>query len=221
MLLLKNTIPNYYNIKNIIFDFGGVICDIDIDKTVEKFNLFGPGKEENIKVTEGPSSAFEELVAKYETGLVSSSEFRESIRNYYVSSPDDQSIDDAWNALLTGIPEKRIRLLEQLKNKYRLFLLSNTNEIHYHCYLGEFRKKYGYSNFEEIFEKVYFSYRIHIRKPDPGIYKFVLSDSDLVPSETLFIDDMLVNVEAAISLGINGFHLKEGEDLADLFILPQ
>ena len=220
MLQLKSAILNYKIIKNIIFDFGGVICDIDIQKTIEKFNLFGSGKEEYNNSRESPSSAFEDLVARYETGLVTSAEFRETIRIHYVSSPDDQAIDDAWNALLIGIPEKRMKLLEILKSQYRLFLLSNSNEIHFRCYLRDFREKYGYNDFEEIFEKVYFSYRIHIRKPDPRIFKFVLSDRKLLPAETLFIDDMLPNVEAAISVGITGYHLKKGEDFVDLFYKP-
>ena len=221
MYLLKKSIPNYKNIKNIIFDFGGVICDIDINKTIEKFDSFGSGKEDPVKDPEGSPSAFEKLVAKFETGHLTPAEFRESIRNYYLSRPDDRAIDDAWNALLTGIPEKRIRLLEELKKQYRLILLSNTNEIHYRSYLEDFRNKYGYKNFDEIFEKIYFSFQMKIRKPDPGVFNFVLSDLDLIPAETLFIDDMLPNVQGARSIGITGYHLKEGEDVSDLFILPQ
>lgn len=218
MFILNSSIPGHEKIKNIIFDFGGVICDIDINRTIEKFNLFGPGKEEYDKIPKSPSSAFEDLVARYETGLVTSAEFRETIRAYYVSSPDDQAIDDAWNALLIGIPEKRMQLLENLKNHYRLFLLSNSNEIHFQSYLRDFMEKYKYKDFNEIFEKIYFSYLIHQRKPDKGIFNFVISDLGIIPSETLFVDDMLPNVEGANSVGIIGYHLKEGEDLSDLFV---
>lgn len=218
MLKLNPAIPNSEKIRNIIFDFGGVICDIDIDKTIELFNRFGPGKEEYNTVPQSPSAAFDELVAKYETGLVTSAEFRRTIREYYVSSPDDQAIDDAWNALLIGIPEKRMQLLLNLKNRYRLFLLSNSNEIHNRKFLEDFTKKYDFKSFDEIFEKVYFSYMIHKRKPDPDIYNFVLSDLEIIPSETLFIDDMKQNVDAAISVGINGYHLQPGLEILDLFV---
>ena len=129
----------------------------------------------------------------------------------------DKAIDDAWNALLVGIPEARIRLLEGIRKHYRIFLLSNSNEIHYLEYAERFRQQYGYHDFSAIFEKTYFSYQCHLRKPDPLIFKLVLNENNLTPSETLFIDDTLVHVKTACDLGITGYQLRDGEEITDLF----
>jgi putative hydrolase of the HAD superfamily len=217
MLKLSSHIPHSTSIKNIIFDFGGVICDLEISRSVEKFKAFGPPKAEFSGNKEEQDRQFELLVSTYETGPITSQQFRESIRNHYQSPPTDQAIDDAWNALLAGIPEPRIRMLEELRKSYRIFLLSNSNEIHYLRYREDLQKQYGYRDFDEIFEKAYFSYILHLRKPDPAIFLRVMNENSLAPSETLFIDDTLIHIEAARKIGINGYHLKEGEDVTMLF----
>jgi putative hydrolase of the HAD superfamily len=160
---------------------------------------------------------FELLVISYETGRISSQQFREAIRNHYQVPPTDAAIDEAWNALLLNIPPPRIKLLEDLRKTYRIFLLSNSNEIHYLKYLHDFCQKYGYAGFDDLFEKAYFSFQVHLSKPDPSIFRLVLEDSNLLAAETLFIDDTLIHVESAERSGITGYHLKEGEDLVSLF----
>jgi putative hydrolase of the HAD superfamily len=214
---LKPLIPHHASVKNIIFDFGGVICDLDIARTVEKFREFGPPKAEFSGNQEEQDRQFELLVSTYETGNITSGQFRDAIRNHYLLPPSDQAIDAAWNALLTGIPKARVRLLEGLAKEYRLFLLSNSNEIHYLRYLEDFRKEYSYRDFTALFERVYFSYLLHLKKPDPAIFRMVLNDNTLDPAETLFIDDTLIHVESARKLGIHGYHLREGEDIVRLF----
>ena len=220
MLYLSSHIPNYKSIKNIIFDFGGVICDLEIGRSVEKFKAFGPPKAEFSGNKEEQDRQFELLVETYETGLITSQQFRETIRNHYSLPPSDQAIDNAWNALLAGIPEPRIRLLENLRETYRIFLLSNSNEIHYQCYREDLQKQYGYRDFDEIFEKAYFSYIMHLRKPDPAIFEFVLKENKLDPAATLFIDDTPVHIDAARKLGINAYNLRAGEDVTGLFKKP-
>jgi FMN phosphatase YigB (HAD superfamily) len=220
MFRLSSHIPHHTSIKNIIFDFGGVICDLDIQRTVEKFKEFGPPKGELSGTREEQDRQFELLVASYETSSITSRQFRDAIRNHYAVPPTDAAIDDAWNALLVGIPEPRIRALENIRNVYRIFLLSNSNEIHYLKYLEDFRQQYGYRDFDALFEKVYFSYRLHLKKPDPAIFRLVLNENKLDPTNTLFIDDTLIHIEAARELGIMGYHLREGEELTRLFQNP-
>jgi len=215
-MVLSSLIPDRDSIRNIIFDFGGVICDIDIGRTEEKFRSFGPAKEEKPDSKEHRSLRFEKLVAALETGNLSPQEFREIIKNHYRKTLSDEEIDDAWNALLLNIPEERIRLLESVRNKYRIFLLSNSNEIHYQRYLEDLQG-FGYPDFDHLFEKAYFSFRIGLRKPEPGIFRHVLAENHLVPGETLFIDDTLQHVEAARLCGMQGFHLDEGKDIGGLF----
>jgi putative hydrolase of the HAD superfamily len=217
MLHLTSHIPHHTSIKNIIFDFGGVICDLDIQRTIEKFKEFGLPKAEVPGGAKERDRQFEFLVSTYETGLITSPQFRDAIRNHYQVPPSDLAIDNAWNALLVGIPETRIRLLENIRNNYRIFLLSNSNEIHYLKYREDFQQQYGYRDFDALFENVYFSYRLHLRKPDPAIFTWVLKENELDPAGTLFIDDTLMHIEAAQKLGITGYHLREGEELTGLF----
>jgi glucose-1-phosphatase len=219
MKLLKKTISPDNEIKNIIFDFGGVICDLDITKTEEKFREFGPARKNDRPGSEDSSMRFDILVEQFERGAISSGEFRTTIRNHYQVPPSDSAIDEAWNALLTDIPGQRLKLLEDIRHNYRIFLLSNSNEIHYHHYLLDFRQKSGYNDFDELFEKSYFSFQVHLSKPGKEIFNLVVKENGLDPSMTLFIDDTLKHVETARILGINGYHLDipKREQLMDLF----
>jgi FMN phosphatase YigB (HAD superfamily) len=218
MFSLSSHIPHPTSIKNIILDFGGVICDLEIGRSVEAFKAFGPPKAEATGSREEQDRQFEKLVGTLETGMITPSQFREVIRNHYKVAPSDAAIDDAWNALLAGMPEPRIRLLEGIRNRYRIFLLSNSNEIHFRQFREELERQYGYPDFDALFEKAYFSYRLKLKKPDPAIFQHVVNENRLDPKETLFVDDTLVHVEAARKLGINGYHLPEGEDLTILFV---
>ncbi len=218
MLVLNNLFPGYERIRNIIFDFGGVICDLDIKKTENKFKEFGPPMSSEPMTDEQQSGMWENLVGGLETAAISPAKFRQEIRNFYRSSPPDDAIDEAWNALLSEIPMHRIRLLEALKKNYRLFLLSNSNPIHYDYFLNEFKKNTGYLDFDGLFEKAYFSFNIHLRKPDPRTFHLVLNNHGLDPQETLFIDDTSEHIAAAGKVGIRGYHLQEGEDITNLFV---
>ena len=219
MYRLISDIPNSSSIKNIIFDFGGVICDLDIPRTEKKFKEFGPQKPANSITSHSQSHQFNNLVENLETGAISPQQFRAVIKNHYVTPPSDEAIDETWNAMLLNIPEKRIRLLEKLKSYFRIFLLSNSNQIHYEKYLQDFQQQTGYHDFNDLFEKAYFSFEIGLKKPGKEIYNFVLADSRLNPIETLFIDDMLKNVQGAEAAGMNGYFLETGTEINDIFLL--
>jgi glucose-1-phosphatase len=206
------------SVRNIIFDFGGVICDLDIDRTKRKFREFGLAKHTGGMTQEQAGHAFDELFEQLESGKISPDFFRQSIREYYAKPPTDQEINDAWNALLLEIPEHRVRLLEKIRADYRIFLLSNSNQIHYDFYLKRFSEQFGYPDFDALFEKAWFSFRIGMKKPDIEIFEYVLAVQGLVAAETLFIDDTLMHVKAAESIGIQGYHLKYGEEITGLFV---
>ena len=202
-------------IRNIIFDFGNVICNIDISITENRFVEMG------FKVGDPdyPASASKRLFEELEAGKLTPVQFRDSLRPFFTRPVSDQQIDDAWNALLLDIPQPRIDMLEKIRKNYRIFMLTNTNQIHYLQYVQTFRKQTGYDDFDDLFEKAYYSYRIGLQKPDPEIFRYVLNDSSLLPSETLFIDDTLMHVESAHSLGIHAHHLQigTGQQIMDLF----
>ncbi len=216
MLQLVPRIPGASRTRNIVFDFGGVICDLDIRATEEKFKAFGPAVDASLSPEES-SKRFRDLVTAYETSSISTIGFRNRIREHYRDEPDDKAIDEAWNACLAGIPEHRIRLLERIRKNYRIFLLSNSNLIHYNWYLNQFLLPYGYTDFDELFERAWFSFRIGMVKPDPNIFGFILHDKQLDPGQTLFIDDTEEHVLGARTTGMQAYHLQLGEDITDLF----
>ncbi len=202
-------------IKNIIFDFGGVICNIDIGLTKARF------KELGLISFNGSYSVSEkeDLFRKFERGSLTPQQFRDFLKPEFSMPVTDAQIDEAWNAMLLDIPESRIRRIEKLREHYRIFILSNSNEIHYNQFLKDFRQRFGYLSFDHLFEKAWFSFQIHLQKPEKEIFEFVLAEGALIPGETLFIDDSLQHVKAAQALGIVACHLKtdQGEDIADLF----
>lgn len=211
-MLLKNTLVSHplfpltdpSAIKNIIFDFGGVICNIDVKLTELAFHELGFSSfDKKASVTESTG-----LFEKFEVGSVSPQQFREAIRNFLHAPLTDQQIDAAWNALLLDIPPERISLLESLRKNYRIFLLSNSNKIHYDCYAARFSQQYGYRDFDVLFDKAWFSFQIGLKKPHQLIFDFVTEHSNLNPSETLFIDDTLMHVEGAGRAGLHAHHLN-------------
>ncbi len=199
--------------SNIIFDFGGVVCNIDISITEKAFVDLGIRQfDKEYSVTERDN-----FFGSFESGKITPDQFRETLKHYFDRPVTGQQIDDAWNALLQDIPVSRIGLLRKLAKQYRLFLLSNTNEIHYTKYLKELQEVYGVSGFEDLFEKAYFSHQIGFRKPFREVFDFVVGDAGLIRSETLFIDDSIQHVEGAKKTGLLAYHLREGESITDLF----
>ncbi len=202
------------DIKNIIFDFGGVILDIDPQLTIDEFIKLGFNDFEKLN-----TPAFtEEILGKFERGILTPEVFRDKLRTFLDIDITDQQIDDAWNALLFDIPGIRIDIIEQVKNNYQIFLLSNSNEIHYDLYVRDLQLRFGYGEFDKLFDKAYFSFDLHLLKPNPEIYEFVINQHGLDPKTTLFIDDKSKNIKAAQKLGLKTYQLTKPERIRDIFI---
>lgn len=202
----------FKNIKNLIFDLGGVI--IDIDPTIT-FSYFA--KQTGRSVEEINSILFnQEIWQGHEKGIVSDSDFRNHIKENYLQNHSEIEIDKTWNSLLLNIPKERIELLLKLKNKYKIYLLSNTNAIHIQQVNVILQHSIGIATFEQIFDKVYYSYQIGLRKPDPNIYTYVLNSLKINAFETLFIDDNLENIIAANTLGIKTIHVTPPHTIIEL-----
>ena len=202
--------------KNIIFDLGGVILTIDYKRTIEAFRNLGISNAEELYSKAAQSSLFDTL----EKGLLSENNFFTAIRLLSDKPISNNQIKEAWNAILIGLPEENISVLEKLKNNHRLFLLSNTNSIHETAYKEMIVKQYGSFIFDELFEKMYLSHHVHMRKPEPEIFNYVLSDSNLDINETCFIDDSPQHVEGARGVGIRSYLLKNESigEFVDLLI---
>lgn len=192
-----------HSIKNIIFDLGGVIININYQKAIDAFKKLSKADctiEFNQKAQSG---LFDDL----ETGRISEAVFREKVREYYQVEGTDEEIDDAWNAMLLEIPAERVELLRKLRKKYKIYLLSNTNAIHLIGFNKIVEKSFGIPNLDSLFDKSYYSHLVGERKPDAAIFEKVLNDNNLKPEETLFIDDSIQHIESAGAMGIHTLHL--------------
>ncbi len=200
-------------IENIIFDLGGVIINLSTQTTAREFAKLGGISEEDVHHRMIQSREFHD----YEKGLISDASFREHVREILGINAPDVEIDRCWNAMLLDIPINRIQLLERLKTKYRIFLLSNTNEIHLKCFSGIVSRLTGKTSLDHYFEKAYYSHRMKLRKPDTEIYDVVLTENKLNPSQTIFLDDNLANLKGAELCGIKTFHVQHPNLLFTLF----
>ncbi|GAL60716.1 HAD family hydrolase [Algibacter lectus] len=197
-------------IKNIIFDLGGVILNLDVPKTISELQTIGI---DNIVNKTGHHYEYS-FFYDFEIGKISKEEFLEALFKLSSKAPNHEAIKVAWNAMILDMPKARIAFIESLKGKYNLYLLSNTNAIHQKHFLDEFETANGYK-FNNLFTKAYYSHEVKIRKPDAGIFNFLLKDSNLKPEESIFIDDSIDNIKAAENLGIQTFHVKDYNLLSD------
>ncbi len=201
-------------IKNIILDWGGVITDIDMNKSEAAFQKIGLDDfRKHYFMAEQI-----EFYRLFEQGRMTPGEFRKNLRTHLSRPVSDEEIDTAWAAMLGDTPRERWELLHELKKDYRTFLLSNTSILHVESYFEYLHLKFGIRGYRHLFEKVYFSYETGIRKPDAGAFKLVLDENGLIPKETLLIDDSQQNIETARQLNIQVYHLQPPVTLTDLFV---
>ncbi len=201
-------------IKNIIFDLGGVIYDIRYENIADKFRSYGITDFEKLYSKASQTDSID----LFEEGKITPAEFRDYLRGLSPVPLTDEQIDEAWNAILIGIPKERLELLGMLRLKYNIFLYSNTNQINYDKFTSELKAKYGFDVFEVTFKKAYFSQILQIRKPKLEGFRAILAEQGLKPEETLFIDDSPQHIEAARKVGINAYHLTGGETMEQLFM---
>jgi glucose-1-phosphatase len=202
------------SIKNLIFDLGGVILDLSVDTTLSSFaNLSGIEKN-TVKKLFVTSPEFE----FYEKGGISDEVFREFVKTLYKIDAPDESLDACWNAMLLGFPKKKLELLETLKGKYNVYLLSNTNNIHLEYINNILLPRVNHhTSLDDFFHRAYYSHRMKKRKPDAEIFEQVLVEGNFRPQETLFLDDNQSNVEGAGKLGIKTVHVVNPDMVYDYF----
>jgi glucose-1-phosphatase len=198
-------------IKNIIFDLGGVIMDIDVKETMHAFSALGL---KNIHEYFGHGFAAS-FFSDHEAGRISDEDFLKEIKNLLTAEVSQDELIDAWNALLLRFPPERIALLKELKSKYRVFLYSNTNAIH-HLKFSEIYRKSFPGELEDLFEKAYFSHVLGHRKPDLEGFRQIIDENGLDSQKTLFVDDAIINVEGAIKAGLKGLYLPPGFFITDI-----
>lgn len=202
------------DINNIIFDFGGVIMDININKTIAAFvqlNIEGVNAEDII-------SSHKQFLHDLEIGTITPKEFIDALHKEYPSTSaiSEKLIWDAWNALLQPYDPKRIEMVAKLKKNYSTYLLSNTNFPHRVKFKEMYRDQFN-ENLEDLFVQSFYSDEMHLRKPNQEIYRQVIDEARINPQTTLFIDDNEANIVSAKEFGLQAYHLTNGEKITDLF----
>lgn len=206
-------IPELSKLDAIIFDFGGVIINVDYKLTEEAFKKLGVREFDKLYSQAQQSRLFDDL----ETGRIAPREFRDRMRELCRLPFDDHAIDTAWNAMLMDLPAHRLDLIEKLKQTHKVFLLSNTNVIHMK-FIDTYLDMQGMKHkFYEAFHQIYFSFEMKKRKPDPDTFLTVIDDHNLDPSKTLFIDDSSQHIEGAKNVGLKTLFLEKGKDISELF----
>ncbi len=194
-------------IDTIIFDFGDVFVNLEKEKSITAFKNLG---------LKGPNAELIEANEKFETGKITEEEFIKVFQKY-IPNADVHDIRKAWNAIIGEFPLHRLEFLQLLSERYRLFLLTNTDAIH----ISKFEHKVGmsfFSDFYQCFEKVYYSFELGMRKPDPRVFNYLVDKHGLSPKRTLFVDDKKENTDAAAEIGIQIWNLDPAtEDVVELF----
>lgn len=199
-------------IKNVIFDLGAVLLDIDYNLTRSAFERLGVSHFEEMFSQKNADQLFQQL----ETGHIAEEDFYTSLNErtgLHLSIPQ---ITEAWNAMLLQFRENSLTFLETLSKKYRLYLFSNTNFIHMRAFHEIYHQKDRAHPFNDYFIKAYYSCEIGFRKPDPTSFQWILNDVNIAPEETLFIDDSIQNIIAAKESGMEVVHLLEGMKIEKL-----
>lgn len=204
-----------HQIKNIIFDLGGVLLNIDFKLTSNAFKNLGVTHFDEMFTQHFSNPLFELL----ETGKIDEAAFYEAFRKEAGLPLTDIQIQTAWNALLLDFPPERIEWLEKIASRYRIFLFSNTNQIHYDCFIRNFSNSFDGKHFNDFFEKAYYSQFLGLRKPYPDSFQAIVKEQEILPAETLFIDDTYKNIEAANQLGFQTIHLQSPTTVLDLNLI--
>src|SRR5580704_4854173 len=199
-------------IKNIIFDLGGVILNIDNRLTEDAFIKLGVKNFHEI-FGHGHAASF---VLDYEIGKIDDEEFVNELKKISGLSVGNEEILEAWNIMLLDFPPERIRLLNELKKHYRLFLFSNTNALHMKELKKRYREAFPGHELDDHFESAYYSQELGMRKPDTAPFIHIIKENDLQPEQTLFVDDAKINVEGANSAGLRGYYLEPGRTILDI-----
>lgn len=208
---------SFSNIRHIIFDFGGVILNLDYRRTEQAFVNLGITDFARRYSQLQQTDIFDQL----ETGKIDSTVFVAAIREMSGRDITDNQIIAAWNAMLLDLPLRRLQLLQQLQLHFDLFLLSNTNEIHEAAFNQILKAQTGFNSMGVFFDKVYYSHRVGMRKPDPAIFKMILDRHGLDAEKTLFIDDSPQHIEGAKTTGIQTIYLEPGMTIEEHIFRPK
>ncbi|MBV6405934.1 MAG: HAD family phosphatase [Flavobacteriales bacterium] len=191
-------------IDTVLLDLGGVLIDVDYHASARAFHDLGHPDFDRLF----SKARQDHLFDGFETGAISPAQFRDRIRQLLGPQLEDERIDACWNAMLGSIPQERLDLVQRLKERYRVLLLSNTNAIHVPAFEAIVARENGIADFKALFHGAYYSCALGLRKPDAAAFHHVLAQHGARPASTLFIDDSIQHVEGARQAGLHAEHLE-------------
>jgi len=196
------------NIRSLLFDLGNVLVDIDIDGAHERLNkLFRQDAQRPV---------IEKAFIEYECGRISTDIFINTLLSQSERKVQALDIIEAWNSMIVGIPDYRVEMLRQLKKKYSVYVLSNTNALHLEWIHRYVKKVHNVEDFEmELLDHAFYSHLVGDRKPNVSLFKFIMEDSFMTPALTLYMDDVQENLDVAARLGFNTHLVKPGEEIGE------
>jgi glucose-1-phosphatase len=195
-------------VRNLLFDLGNVIIDLDIDKTFKEMK--------SLLRSDADKNVIDRILIEYECGRVSTDIFINTLLSQSNRSVQALDIIEAWNAMLIGIPSHRLEMLRILKDNFNVYLLSNTNELHLEWVHRYLKRIHDINDFEQrFFDKAFYSHLVGDRKPMSSIYTHVIDDATVIPSLTLYMDDVQENIDVAESLGFKTYLVTQQVDIAE------
>lgn len=215
-LMLKTKLQ-VKKIKNIVFDFGGVLLDLDIERSFIELALVLDMDTNDLQILVDKMMPY---LSRYEKGEINSETFIWHVQKLTSKQVDPRELIEAWNAMLLGWNPVKLEQLEQLSSKFNLYLFSNTNELHMQWVLKDLKLNHGITDFDQrFFKKAYYSYKVGKRKPDAETYRFILDDAGILGEESMFIDDTEQNAIAAGEAGFQAVHHPTNAGIEFLFEL--
>jgi glucose-1-phosphatase len=201
-------------LEAIIFDLGGVIYDIDYQRTIDTFIALGADPQKVMYSQAAQSGLFDD----YETGKISSDVFVEALQREMPQGISKQEIQNAWNAILIGQPPHRLDFLKELRKRIPIFLLSNTNALHIELIYEQLKNEFGVEGYAPFFDEVFLSFELGLRKPHVETFQEVIRRSGVNPQTTLFIDDSPQHLVGAQQAGLQTYHHIKG-DIVDVQLI--
>jgi len=197
-------------IKNIVFDFGGVIVNFSREAAVKKFEEIGVANANELLDAYHQKGAFLQV----EDGTINAEEFRIILSELAGKELTYEQVKEGWLGFMLDVPQYRLEYLLELRKKYKLYILSNTNP-----YVMSWARSNDFTiagrPLDDYFDKIYTSYELKAVKPGKTIFELMIKDADMLPGETLFIDDGPANIKMAKELGMMTFQPINGEDWRD------